>query len=316
MQDAQKRKEIIQMGLIFGLLLLITVFIPGSEILALFVLPIPFVFYASRYGYRSTLQLGVIVLILSLVITVFVFTGAFPLTLIAVSGGILIGHAIHQERHPYETWALGTIGVTVGLVVSFVMLQLLTEVDLLDTYKSIVNESMATTETVINATGLQLSDADLKVIEEQMLQIIVLLPSLLVLMAIGISFMTQWLSYKVLSWRNNKQLAFPAFRTFLLPKVVLWIYFIAILFSWFQIDATGGLADAVLNTTNLISSLLSLQGISFILFYFHQKRLSIAFPILIIISSIIFLPIGIYLTRILGIIDVGFDLRERMKQTK
>ncbi|MFB1050687.1 YybS family protein [Paraliobacillus sp. JSM ZJ581] len=316
MNDIQKLKEGLTMGSLFGLLLLIVVFIPGSELIALFVLPVPFVLYASRYGYRSTLLLGGIVLGFSVILSLFLFIGAIPLTLLAISAGAFIGHAIFQKRHSYETWALGSVGVTIGLLIIFVMIQVFSEVDLIEQYQSVIDESIEITKSMTETTGFQLAKDDLDLIKQQMNQMITLFPSILVLISIGIAFIIQWTSYKIISFRNKKRLSFPAFRTFQFPKGVIWIYLIAILLAMFPIEETGSLAAVVLNTTNLIGGLFSLQGISFILFYCHQKRLSIAYPILIILSCIIFLPIGIYLTRILGIIDIGFGVRGRMKQTK
>ncbi|CQR45830.1 hypothetical protein BN1058_00070 [Paraliobacillus sp. PM-2] len=316
MKDAQKFKEGIGFGFLYGLLFLVIILVPGIELLTLFVLPIPFVLYASRYGYRSTLFLGGVILVLSVFLSLFLFIGTLPLTLLAVSTGTLLGHAIYQKRHPYETWALGSVGVTFGLVIIFVMIQVFSQVDLIEQYQLVVDESVKTTQSMAESTGIQLSKDDMELIEKQMNQIITLLPSVLVLAAIVIAFVTQWTSYKVISWRGNKRLAFPPFRTFQLPKSLIWIFFIAILLAWFPLEETGSLATGVLNTTNLIGNLLSLQGFSFILFYCHQKRLSNAYPILIIISSVIFLPIGLYMTKILGIIDIGFGLRGKMEQTK
>lgn len=316
MNNTQQLKDGMRMGMIYLLLLLVVVFLPGSELFALFVLPIPFVLYASRYGYLSTLLLGGLVLIISVILSLFLFTGTLPLTLLAISAGTFIGHAIHQKRHPYETWALGTVGMTIGLLLIFVMVQLLSQVNLVDQYQLVVEESIETTKSMAESTGLPLGAEELDVIEKQMNQIITLFPSILVFISIGLAFTTQWLSYKVILWQDKKRLAFPPFRTFSLPKGVIWLYLGTVLLAFLPIGATGSLEAVIVNTTNLMGVLFSLQGISVILFYSHQKRLSNAFPILIILSCIIFLPIGLYLTRILGIIDIGFDLKEKMKQTK
>lgn len=316
MRDTQKWKVGLGLGIIYGLLLAATLFIPGSEIITFFMLPIPFIIYTSRYGYRSGLQFGTFVLIVSVFATLFLVIVTLPLTILAISTGIFIGYAIHQKRHPYETWALGSLGVTIGLVMLFVMIQVFSQVDFINQYESVIQESIQASKAMMESTGLQISQEDLDVIEQQMMNLITLLPSIVVLVAIVIAFVTQWLSYQLINWRKGRQLTFPKFRTFRLPKTVIWIFFVAVLFTWFPMDGTSSLAAGVMNVTTLIGTLLSIQGVSFILYYCHQKKLSIAFPILIIIFSLIFLPVGLYLTRILGIIDIGFDLRERMKQTK
>ncbi|GAA5416532.1 hypothetical protein Pryu01_01567 [Paraliobacillus ryukyuensis] len=315
MQDKQKLKAAITTGLIYVLLLAVTILIPASEWITLFLLPIPFVSYTSRYGLRDSLSLGGLVLVIAVLLTLFVFVVTLPFTLLAVLTGTLIGYSIHHKRHAYETWALGTVGVSIGLVTLFVLIQGISQVDLIAEYETMVEESIKTSQAIMGSTGVSVSQEDLNTLRDQFLQFIKLLPTLLIAAAIGIAFVTQWLSYKWLNWRGNRNLAFPPFRTFKLPKSVIWIFLIAIVCSWFS-DPTSAFATGVLNVTNIIGILLTLQGVSFLFFYFYQKRISKAVPILIVIFGIIFLPVGLYMTRILGIIDVGMDLRERMKQTK
>ncbi|GGM28455.1 membrane protein [Paraliobacillus quinghaiensis] len=313
MYDVKKIQEGAVLGAIYGLLLMLTLFVPGSELVTIFLMPIPFVIYTTHHGYKSTLVLGVIVTLLSFLIA---FVISVPLTILAVLGGTMIGQAIHKKRHAYETWAMGTVGVTIGLVTLFVLIQLITQINLVDHYQELVEESMVTSQTMLTSIGMDISPEEINLIEEEMKNIINLLPSILVIFAIAITFVTQWTSYKLLNWKESKNLKFPPFRMLQLPKTIIWIYLITIMFTWFQLDPTSNLAFSVMNVTNLIGILMGLQGISFVLFYFYHKRSSVAVPIIIIIFSIVFLPVGLYMLRIIGIIDIGFGLRERLGNKK
>ena len=313
MYDVKKVREGVVLGAIYGLLLMLTLFVPGSELVTIFLMPIPFVIYASHHGYKATLILGVIVALLSFFI---VFVISVPLTILSVLGGTMIGHAIYQKRHAYETWALGTVGVTIGLVTLFVLIQLITQINLVDHYQELIEESMMTTQAMFTSMGIDISAEEINLIEDEMMNIINLLPSILVVFAIAITFVTQWTSYKFLNWQEDKNLKFPHFRMLQLPKTIIWIYLFAIMFTWFELEPTSNLAFSVMNVTNLIGLLLALQGISFVLFYFYQKKSSAVVPILIIIFSVVFLLVGLYLMRIIGIIDVGFGLRERLGNKK
>lgn len=313
MYDSKKVQEGVLLSILYSLLLMVTVLVPASELITLFLLPIPFVIYASHHGFKISLILGGFMVLLSLFL---IFVISLPLTVLSVLGGTMIGYAIHQKRHAYETWALGTVGITIGLLTLFLMIQLVAQVDIVEQYQEIVQDSIVTTKELLTSIGMNISSEEMNLIKEEMLKIISLLPSILVLFALGIGFVTQWISYKVLNWRDGKHLKFPPYRTFKLPKAVVWIYFFAILFTWFELDPTSSLAVGVMNTTNLVGLLLTLQGLSFVLFYSYERKLSIAIPILIIIFSFIFLPAGLYLLRVLGIIDIGFGLRERFENKK
>ncbi|WP_112182577.1 MULTISPECIES: YybS family protein [Paraliobacillus] len=313
MYDSKKVQEGVLLSTIYGLLLLVTILVPAIELVTVFLLPIPFVIYASHHGYKASLILGGFVTVLALLL---IFVISFPLTIMSVLGGTMIGEAIYKKRNAYETWAFGTVGVTIGLLVLFLMIQLVLQINIVDEYQGMVQESITSTESLVTSLGIELSSDEIALIKEEMLKITTLLPSILVICALGIAFVTQWVSYKILNWRENRKLRFPPFKFFLLPKTVVWIYFFAILFTWFELDPTSSLAVSVVNVTNLVGLLLTLQGLSFVLFYSYKKKLASAIPILIIVGSIIILPAGLYMLRILGIIDIGFGLRERFENKK
>jgi len=67
------------------------------------------------------------------------------------------------------------------------------------------------------------------------------------------------------------------------------------------------------NLLMIVGIALMLQGFSFIFYFAHIKRIAKAVPILIVIATILFPGILLYFIRILGIIDIGFRLRGRLK---
>jgi uncharacterized protein YybS (DUF2232 family) len=73
----------------------------------------------------------------------------------------------------------------------------------------------------------------------------------------------------------------------------------------------SSLAMVALNVVVLLEWVMAIQGFAFIFFYFHQKKKRRIVPILITIFSILIPPV-LYIVRLLGIIDLGFDLRSRI----
>ncbi|OBW53312.1 hypothetical protein A9986_20835 [Solibacillus silvestris] len=58
--------------------------------------------------------------------------------------------------------------------------------------------------------------------------------------------------------------------------------------------------------------LVLIQGFSFLFYYCHEKNISKAVPIFAVVLTVFFPPIGV-IVRIIGIADIGFDLREKVK---
>jgi uncharacterized protein YybS (DUF2232 family) len=56
-----------------------------------------------------------------------------------------------------------------------------------------------------------------------------------------------------------------------------------------------------------------IQGLSLVFYYAHAKRMGKALPIIAVVFAVL-IPVVLYIIRILGIIDLGFDLRSRFKK--
>ena len=68
---------------------------------------------------------------------------------------------------------------------------------------------------------------------------------------------------------------------------------------------------ALSNILFILLLLIVVQGLSFIWYFSYQKSLSKAVPILITIAMFL-MPLILYIVWILGIMDLGFDLRKKL----
>ncbi len=69
---------------------------------------------------------------------------------------------------------------------------------------------------------------------------------------------------------------------------------------------------ALVNLTYILYFLMVFQGYSFMFYFFHQKGMSKSSSIVIAILAFI-IPIMLYIVGILGIMDLGLDLRKRLE---
>ncbi|UOQ95492.1 YybS family protein [Halobacillus shinanisalinarum] len=315
MKDTRRITEGALMTGVYLLELLLILFLPGIiGSLLLFTLPIPFIFYTYRHGWKAGgLMLIAVVIFALLFATVF----SLPVTLLTGIGGIFAGSAMYHKRSSYETWAVGSIGFIIGIVAVYLLSQLFFGVNWTEQIRASLNETFSITEEMLATFGGgEQIEEQLEGLREQFKTLPDLIPSLIAILGIIYAFLSQWLSYKLINRVEGKKFHFPAFRNFTLPTSVLWYYFFALILNYAFAAGDGVGYLAAVNVFTLTGTLLILQGFAFIAFYTHVKNKSKALPILAIVGCALLPTILLYLVRILGIIDIGFSLRERLQTKK
>ena len=292
------------------LLILTSIQIPILSLVTFFLLPVPFILYASKYDYKPTF----IVLILAIILTI-MFASVFSLAtpIIVGLGGMMIGGGIYRNMEAFETLARGTFGFIIGLLFFYLYTQVLFDINWIQDIKQMVTESMDMSRSVFEQFGLGTETDVEEILQGYITYITNLLPMFLVLSALVFAFISQWIGYRMINRLENKELKFPPFRSIQFPTSFIWIYFIALILSFLIADTSSLFYIAIQNIVMIISVFLTIQGFSFIFFYTHHKEMSKSIPVIAIIAAII-LPLLIDLVRIIGILDIGFKLREQLKK--
>lgn len=297
---------------VYTILLLILTYIPIPilSLVTFFLLPVPFILYASKYDYKPTF----IVLILAIILTI-MFASVFSLAtpIIVGLGGMMIGGGIYRNMEAFETLARGTFGFIIGLLFFYLYTQVLFDINWIQDIKQMVTESMDMSRSVFEQFGLGTETDVEEILQGYITYITNLLPMFLVLSALVFAFISQWIGYRMINRLENKELKFPPFRSIQFPTSFIWIYFIALILSFLIADTSSLFYIAIQNIVMIISVFLTIQGFSFIFFYTHHKEMSKSIPVIAIIAAII-LPLLIDLVRIIGILDIGFKLREQLKK--
>lgn len=310
MNDSKKITEGALLTVVYIILLVIALYIPLISMFVFFILPVPFIIFASRYNWKPSLLMGVVAILLS----VFIAAGAtIPITFLMLLGGIVTGSAIHKELSAYETWAAGTIGFAAGFVLVYAFIQVVLKINIMEMFDKSIDQML----NLVDTLGIKdkMSDDIYDVFTEQVMMLKDLIPAGIVVMSILFAFISLWLSYKIMNRTKQKQLYFPPFRSFNLPTSVIWIYLIALVLTFFDLDQQSFLYTGVINVIMLASVLLMIQGFSLIFCYAHIKKWPKAVPIISVVLGFI-LPVLFYLIRILGIIDLGFSVKQRISGDK
>lgn len=294
---------------IYIVLLIMSVFIPLFILIGLFILPIPFIIYASKYNWKPTLLIIILALILSLM---FATIMSLPLTILASFGGLAIGTALYNKENSYQTWAKGALGFILGMLIVFLAAQFVLGINIETELNTLIDESFEMTEKIMEQAGNagQLEE-QMTLVKEQMQNITLLIPASIVISSIFTSLITTFLAYKVMNRVGKEKYYFAPFKSFNLPMSVFWLYFLVIILSFFNQDTTT-LGVIILNSMFILTTLMVLQGYSFIFFYADLKTWPKAIPIIVIIISILIPLIMMLVIRLLGIIDLGFGLKKRL----
>lgn len=306
-------KKITEGAMVVAILIAILVasLLPILSLITAFVLPVPFIFYVKRHGVRAGLVVTVAVAFISTLLLSYII---LPLVLVAAAGGIFIGHAMHKRSTAYETLAQGTFGFIVGMLISYIFIQTLMGVNIMSEFSQIVEESVNTSTSMIESINPSLNDEDIKVLIDTQISLFQqLIPTFMVLFAFVTAFITQWISYKWFNRVEKEKLYFPPFRELQFPSAIIWVYLLALILSVIDFQEGSTMYFGAQNLLMIVGIALSLQGFSFIFYFAHIKKRSKVFPILIVILTILFPTFLLYFVRILGIIDIGFRLRSRLK---
>lgn len=310
MNQSKKITEGALYSAVFFVFMLINLFVPGAALFMPFILPIPFIIYAQKYDWKPSLLMFAVTLLMSFVILPMF---SIPTTVLAASGGIVIGSYMHRKRTAYETLVSGTGGYIVGLIFIFLFTQLALDINWAAEIDLVLKESIQTSQQLMNQLGMgEQASENIKLLEETIEIMKDLIPVGIALSAIVMGFLSQWLAYKVLNRIEQTTYQFPAFRHLTFPISILWIYFISLVAILLMSDMDSFVFIVANNVQSLIRMLMMIQGLSFIFFYSYSKNWSKSIPIVITIMTFILPFIFFYIVGLLGLIDLGFGLRDRI----
>jgi len=300
---------------VYIVLLLIVFFIPVLQLVGIFVLPVPFAIYAAHHGWKPSIVMAFVALLLTAMFATIV---SLPMTLLSAIGGIVIGNGMHRKKNAYDTWARGTVAYVVGFVLILAMLQFVFSINIFDEINLVIDEMMATLNSITSQLQFGTDvESQLEIIEEQMRQFPDLLPSTMVIMSIIYALITQWVSYKVINRLNRENYSFPPFKQLNFPPAIIWLYLLALIVSFVGgADQGSTLGIVIVNAMALLSILLIIQGFSFIFFIADYKKIHKAVPIGAVVVTLLIPFIFMFLIEITGIIDLGISLKKRISESK
>ncbi|MGG3448847.1 YybS family protein [Domibacillus aminovorans] len=296
------------MSALFTVLLLVTVYVPILSIIGVLFLMLPFFIYSAKYKIVPAL-----ILLVGAVAITFLIGGPFmlPAALLYGTTGIVMGTMVRRKTDNWIIYMAGSLTLLLNVIAQYVIMVWLFDLTFFDEFR-------ATFETTLNEIGPLLGSGDMDQMREQvdiaMNYISDILPALLIATSFGMVFILMMINYPIAKRLGIQTKPVNPFHSVRLPRSILWYYLLFMISALIANPKEGTMwYDIYVNIMFILQGCLYIQGLSFVFFFAHSKKWSKAIPIIIAILSIPVIPV-LYLIRLLGIIDLGFDLRQRMQK--
>jgi uncharacterized protein YybS (DUF2232 family) len=296
----------------FTVLLLITIYAPVIGMIVNFVLPIPFILFAAKNDWKSILVFVVASLLISFVVGTII---ALPLTLTYGITGAVMGYLIQKNRSRTAILIAGSIIFLLSLVIQYVVSAAFFHFNFIDELIKTMRDSLSMSSDILKGFGQpQESQKVLKQFEQALDLIKTLVPSLFVISSFVAVFFIQLFSLPVLKRFGINMGNWKPFREISLPRSLLW-YYLAVMLLEVVIHPQAGTYwnTALTNLSYILQMFMLFQGLTFVFYYFHKRGAAKTLPIIITIMAFV-MPFLLYIIGILGIIDLGFGLRNRTEK--
>ncbi|QSI44538.1 YybS family protein [Bacillus altitudinis] len=295
---------------IFAVMTLFYLYVPLLSIIFFMAAPIPIILYTIRHGLKKGIAAGAIGIVISFLIGSINGLLSAPM-LIAVGIGMGV---FYSRRQPGQAIIMGALIYLFSFLIYFVVSVQLFQVDILGVAKESIDQIMPMVESTLKQSGATDQDIakQLKQFREMQDTALNSLPVALLIFVTLMSFVNHWFVRPLIKRFVPDMPALKKFKDMRLPKSMVWYYLLTLLLMLIQPEKGSFLSLVQTSAFQILFILVLIQGFSFIFYYCHEKNISKVVPIFAVVLTILFPPIGV-IVRIIGIADIGFDLREKVK---
>jgi uncharacterized protein YybS (DUF2232 family) len=309
MQNQQTRKLTngAMMAAVFTVLLAVSVYVPLLNVVTTLFLALPVAWYSAKYDWKASALFAAVCLFLAFIIGGLL---SLPLALIHVPLGLVIGLSIYYGKSKLFMFMGSGVVLLLSIMLQYLASIWLFGINVIEEMMTAMEASYKQTSAMMERFGAPNEDYD-EFISQIMFSFETLLPALLVLSVFMIVWILLLLLLPILKRLGTDVPKFPPFRDMKLPKSVLWYYLIVLLVPLLSDFQPGTMPYMIfINASIVLQFLMFLQGVSFYHFYIHQEGWPKWVTVLV---SILAFPL-LSFTSIVGIVDLGFDIRGWVKR--
>ncbi|PRS57910.1 DUF2232 domain-containing protein [Bacillus pumilus] len=295
---------------IFSVMTLFYLYVPLLSIIFFLAAPIPIILYTIRHGLKKGIAAGAIGIVISFLIGSINGLMTAPI-LIAVGLGMGV---FYSRRQPGNAIITGALIYLFSFLISFVVSVQLFQIDIMSIAKESIEQMIPMLESALKQSGASEQDIakQLKQFREMKDAALSALPVALLMLVTLTAFVNHWFVKPLIKRFVKDMPALKKFKDMRLPKSMVWYYLLTLLLMLIQTEKGSFLSLVQTSAFQILFILVLIQGFSFIFYYCHEKSISKAVPIFAIVLGVLYPPVSV-IVRIIGIADIGFDLREKVK---
>ncbi|WP_342689873.1 YybS family protein [Bacillus pumilus] len=295
---------------IFSVMMLFYLYVPLLSIIFFLAAPIPIILYTIRHGLKKGIAAGAIGIVISFLIGSLAGLMSAP---ILIAAGLGMG-VFYSRRQPGNAIITGALIYLFSFLISFIVSVQLFQVDIMGIAKESVEQMISMLESVLKQSGASEQNIakQLKQFREMQDAALSALPVALLIGVTLLAFVNHWFVQPLIKRFVKDMPVLKKFKDMRLPKSMVWYYLLTLLLMLIQTEKGSFLWLVQTSAFQILFILVLIQGFSFIFYYCHEKSISKAVPIFAIVLGVLYPPVGV-IVRIIGIADIGFDLREKVK---
>lgn len=298
------------MAAVFTVLMAVTIYVPILNAVTIFFLPLPLAWYSAKYAWKPSLLVAAVSLLLTFLIGGVL---ALPVAFLYIPFGLMIGLSIYYGKSKLYMFMGSSILLLMSAMLQYLLIIWLLGINVIEEFFTTAKAAFAQNIDLLEQVGgteEQIEQYN-EVSSTLLGSLEITLPALLILAV----FVTAWfhllINLPVLKKLGTTVPKFPPFAEMKLPKAVLWYYLITLLITLLSDLQPGTMTYlAVANAMIILQMLLFLQGISFYHFYIKQEGWPKWVTVLVTVFAF---PLQQF-TIIVGIVDLGFDIRGWVKK--
>ncbi len=299
------RRDNIYAGLAFLGLLVLTVYIPLG-LLAFVFLALPFIYLYHANTEQQYIAVSLVVVAVSLILAG--AAGAF-FSILAASVAYIIMKFINRDGITI-IFFYGILVALANIILLLVGSKLLLDVDFSTYYIDQLQHTINSNEGLwLQLTG----DSSGEIIArytEFINSLMIVLPFILIMVASVFVIGNYFTATKILTRYGVNLPKIPAPSAWGFPKIMIYAYLVVTLL--YIVSGTSGfLYTLTINLFQIFSIVLIIQGLSLIYLFIEKRNYDKRLMILAVIG--VSLPYLGQLVQVLGIVDLAFDLREKIK---
>lgn len=292
---------------LFVVLIAVALYVPLVSIIATLFAPLPLAWYSANYDRNQSIFVAIIACFLTF------FIGGLlilPFSLIFASIGVVIGVTLKFKKS--KLFILMSTGLTVLITfaIDYLITLKLFEIDFIEEsmqlMRSSYEQSLILTQSMTGQSPLTQENLELLFVTLE-----TTIPAAVTLAAFALAFIIISINLPVLKRLGVIVPKFNALKDLKLPRSILWYYLIVLSVNLFAKPEIGSTLYVVsLNLSMILWVLLTIQGLSFILYFLGKKvKVTNFLKVLVILLAIPFYNLVI----LVGIVDLGFDIRSLVK---